>query len=108
MHAPVLRLFRSRLPTDLADVVEQAKAKLLSLGAGVADVREIFVQGVCHLASDTRTLIEQERRAVKLDEQQPGETAREPDRIASLDSLRARFYEVLGRTVGQSAHAPRR
>lgn len=95
---------------DLSDAVEQAKAKLMSLGSSVTDIRDaaVFVQGVCHLASATRTLIEQERRAFNLDDQQPAETEKEPDRIASLALVRARFDEILGRTDGQSAHAPGR
>jgi len=97
-----------QLMTDLADVVEQARAKLLSLGAGVADVGEalIFVQGVCHLASTTRTRIEQERRAFKLDEYLPAQTAKEPDHVASFSRLRAKFDEVLGRTDDRPAHPP--
>jgi len=92
---------RRRL-TDLADAVEQAKAKLLSLGASVTDIRDaaVFVQGVCHLAAATRTLIEQERKAFNLDEQPPAEPAKDPDRPASIVSLRARFDEVLGRPPG--------
>ena len=59
---------RTRL-TDLADAVDQAKAKLLSMGDTVADIREAatFVQAVGNLAASTKTLIEQERKAHNLD-----------------------------------------
>gem|GEM_PF-737717 len=97
---------RRRL-TDLADAVEHAKAKLLSLGVGVADVREalIFVQGVCHLASATRTLIEQERRAFNLDEQQPVETSPTVHDGTGISRLRAKFDEASARRPGDWACA---
>lgn len=65
---------RTRL-TDLADAVDQAKAKLLSLGDTVADIREAatFVQAVGNLATSTKTLIEQERKAHNLDDAPPDE-----------------------------------
>lgn len=60
---------RSRL-TSLADAVDQAQAKLLSLGHTVTDIREaaVFVQAVGNLSTATKNLIEQERKAFGLDE----------------------------------------
>jgi hypothetical protein len=51
--------------------VDEAKARLLELGPQSIDVREaaVFVQAVNNLASATRTLIEQERKAHGLDDQ---------------------------------------
>lgn len=59
---------RTRL-IDLAGAVDIAKDKLLTLGDSVADIREAatFVQAVGNLATATKTLIEQERKAHNLD-----------------------------------------
>lgn len=94
---------------DLSDAVEQAKAKLLSLGASVGDIREaaVFVQGVANLASATKTLIEQERRAFALDDQQNVETGSATYDCTSMAILRAKFDEVLGRTATTTVRAPR-
>jgi len=70
------------------------------MGASVTDIRDaaVFVQGVCHLAAATRTLIEQERRAFNLEEQQPVEAGPKIyDRSAGIAIVRAKFDEVLGR-----------
>lgn len=58
---------------DLASAVDTAKEKLLILGDSVADIREAatFVQAVGNLATATKTLIEQERKAHNLDVVQP-------------------------------------
>lgn len=58
---------------DLASAVDTAKEKLLILGDSVADIREAatFVQAVGNLATATKTLIEQERKAHNLDAEQP-------------------------------------
>ena len=63
---------RTRL-TDLAGAVDQARAKLLELGDSVADIKEAatFVQAVGNLASATKTLLEQERKAHNLDDAPP-------------------------------------
>ena len=101
MNKQVIMGHRQRLG-DLSDAVEQAKAKLLSLGASVGDIREaaVFVQGVANLASATKLLIEQERKAFDLDEQvQPDPAADRPARTG-IESIRAKFDEVLGRTAG--------
>lgn len=57
---------------ELAAAVDEAKARLLALGPQAIDVREaaVFVQAVGNLANATKTLIEQERKAHSLDEQQ--------------------------------------
>ena len=72
---------RQRL-TELADAVDQAKAKLLSLGDSVADIREAatFVQAAGNLATATKTLIEQERKAYQLDDEPP-DSGDKPTRI---------------------------
>ena len=72
---------RQRL-TELADAVDQAKTKLLSLGDSVADIREAatFVQAAGNLASATKTLIEQERKAYQLDDEPP-DSGDKPTRI---------------------------
>lgn len=95
---------------DLSDAVEQAKSKLLSLGASVGDIREaaVFVQGVANLASATKLLIEQERKAFNLDEQVQREPAADSPTRISIESLRVKFDEVLGQTAGQAVHVPGR
>ena len=59
---------RARL-TDLALAVDAAKESVLLVGASVTDIREaaVFMQAVCNLATATKTLIEQERKAYNLD-----------------------------------------
>ena len=54
---------------DLAQAVDAAKASVLLLGSEVKDIREaaVFMQAVCNLATATKTLIEQERKAYNLD-----------------------------------------
>ena len=68
----VILSHRTRL-ASLSDAVETAKAKLLLLGDTVADIREAatFVQAVGNLATATKTLIEQERKAFGLDDGLP-------------------------------------
>lgn len=55
---------------DLHRLAEDAQAKLEEMGGTLADVREagVFVQAVGGLASITKTLIEQERKAFGLDD----------------------------------------
>ena len=55
---------------DLHRLAEEAQAKLESMGEMLADVREagVYVQAVGGLATITKTLIEQERKAFGLDE----------------------------------------
>jgi hypothetical protein len=73
INTRVILSHRTRL-SSLNDAVETAKAKLLTLGETVADIREAaaFVQAVGNLASATKTLIEQERRNHGLDDAPPG------------------------------------
>lgn len=63
---------RTRL-ADIADAVATAKATLLSLSSSVVDMREaaVFVQAVGNLATATKTLIEQERKAFSIDSDKP-------------------------------------
>lgn len=74
VNVRVILSHRSRL-ASLNDAVETAKAKLLALGDTVADIREAatFVQAVGNLATATKTLIEQERKAHNLDDAPPGD-----------------------------------
>jgi hypothetical protein len=69
VNTQVILSHRTRLAALHADV-ETAKHKLMQLGDEVADIREAaaFVQAVGNLASATKTLIEQERKAFGLDE----------------------------------------
>ena len=55
---------------DLHRLAEDAQAKLEEMGATLVDVREagVFVQAVGGLATITKTLIEQERKAFGLDD----------------------------------------
>lgn len=55
---------------DLHRLAEDAQAKLESMGDSLVDVREagVFVQAVNGLATITKTLIEQERKAFGLDD----------------------------------------
>lgn len=60
---------RTRLQ-ELAIAVDQAKTCVLLLGSSVTGIREaaVFMQAVGNLASATKTLIEQERRAYNIDD----------------------------------------
>ena len=89
-NARVIQGHRTRL-ASLTDAVEIAQAKLLSMGDTLADVRDAatFVQAVGNLATATKTLIEQERKAHRLDDD--ADTARPPKRI-TLD-----FVDVVAR-----------
>lgn len=72
VNAGVIRNHRLWL-SDLADDMQTAKAKLMAMGDTVADIREAatFVQAVGNLATATKTLIEQERKAFGLDDGEP-------------------------------------
>lgn len=69
VNTRIIQGHRTRL-AGLSEVVETAKAKLMLLGDTVADIREAatFVQAVGNLATATKTLIEQERKAHNLDD----------------------------------------
>ena len=69
VNTQVILKHRSKL-SDLHDLVEVAKAKLEEVGGALVDVKEVatFVQAVGNLATSTKTLIEQERKAFGLDE----------------------------------------
>jgi hypothetical protein len=69
LNRTVILGHRTRL-VDLAEAVAKAKAKLMTLGDTVSDIREsaIFVQAVGNLATATKTLIGEERRAFNLDD----------------------------------------
>ena len=60
---------RKRL-ADLGELVLQAQEKLEQMSEKLVDVREaaVYVQAVGNLASTTKTLIEQERKAFNLDD----------------------------------------
>lgn len=70
LNIRIIQGHRVRL-TALYDAVTSAKDKLMELGDAVTDIREAatFVQAVSHLATATKTLIEQERKAHNLDEE---------------------------------------
>jgi hypothetical protein len=70
LNSRIIQGHRNRLAA-LHDAVETAKHKLMVLGDSVADIREAatFVQAVGNLATATKTLIEQERKAHNLDEE---------------------------------------
>lgn len=72
VNTRIILSHRVRL-SSLSDAVETAKAKLLQLGDSVSDIREAatFVQAVGNLATATKTLIEQERKAFNLDDAPP-------------------------------------
>lgn len=90
INTRVIQSHRTRL-ASLSDAVEVAKEKLLSLGDTVADIRDAatFVQAVGNLATATKTLIEQERKAHRLDDDTASD--RPPKRI-TLD-----FVDVIAR-----------
>ena len=69
VNTRVVLSHRKRL-ADLHRLAEDAQAKLEEMGCTLVDVREagVFVQAVNGLASITKTLIEQERKAFGLDE----------------------------------------
>lgn len=69
VNTQVILKHRSKL-SDLHDLVEVAKAKLEEMGEMLVDVKEVatFVQAVGNLATSTKTLIEQERKAFGLDD----------------------------------------
>lgn len=67
---------------DLHRLAEDAQSKLEAMGCTLVDVREagVFVQAVNGLASITKTLIEQERKAFGLDD----EGAKKKDSVEDL------------------------
>lgn len=73
LNSRIIQGHRTRL-SALHDAVETAKHKLMVLGDSVADIREAatFVQAVGNLATATKTLIEQERKAHNLDAEPEG------------------------------------
>lgn len=81
LNKQIIMGHRSRL-AELAAAVDQSKARLLSLGDSVADIREAatFVQAVNSLANSTKTLIEQERKAYQIDDEAP-DTSNKPTRV---------------------------
>jgi predicted DNA-binding protein YlxM (UPF0122 family) len=72
LNSRIIQGHRTRLAA-LHGAVEKAKKKLMALGDSVADIREAatFVQAVGNLATATKTLIEQERKAHNLDADDP-------------------------------------
>lgn len=81
-NAQVILSHRSRLAALHQDV-ETAKRKLMEIGDSVADIREAatLVQAVGNLATATKTLIEQERKAFQLDEPGADESAKPQRRV---------------------------
>ena len=71
VNTQVILSHRTRLAA-LHEAVDAAKHKLMQLGDEVSDIREAatFVQAVGNLAGATKTLIEQERKAFGLDDEQ--------------------------------------
>lgn len=81
-NAQIIHGHRARLAT-LHEAVETAKDKLMLLGDSVADIRAAatFVQAVGNLATATKTLIEQERKAHNLDAEQDTSEAGKQKRV---------------------------
>jgi len=78
LNSRIIQGHRTRLAA-LHDAVVTAKHKLMVLGDSVADIREAatFVQAVGNLATATKTLIEQERKAHNLDDEPEGNPAKQ-------------------------------
>jgi hypothetical protein len=78
LNSRIIQGHRTRL-AGLHDAVETAKHKLMVLGDSVADIREAatFVQAVGNLATATKTLIEQERKAHNLDAEPEADPAKQ-------------------------------
>lgn len=79
VNTRIIQGHRVRL-ADITEAVAIAKAKLMAIGDSVTDIREAgaFVQAISNLATATKTLIEQERKAHNLDaEQDPIEGAKQ-------------------------------
>lgn len=74
LNARIITSHRKRL-ADLHELVDTAKGKLEELGSKLIDVREAatFVQATANLATATKTLIEQERKAFGLDDERAKE-----------------------------------
>ena len=95
VNAQIIQGHRTRLAA-LHDAVETAKHRLMVLGDSVADIREAatFVQAVGNLATATKTLIEQERKAHNLDDEQgknPGEGEPLAEFLAELSARGSRL-----------------
>ena len=95
LNSRIIQGHRTRLAA-LHDAVETAKHKLMVLGDSVADIREAatFVQAVGNLATATKTLIEQERKAHNLDDEQgknPGESEPLAEFLAELSARGSRL-----------------
>lgn len=78
VNKQVIMGHRARL-SGLTEAVATAKEKLMQLGDTVADIREAatFVQAVGHLATATKTLIEQERKAFGIDDEEGDDAPRD-------------------------------
>lgn len=79
LNKQVILGHRTRL-ADLAGDVATAKQKLMEIGKKVVDIREAatFVQAVGNLATATKTLIDQERKAFGLDDEDAGRDKSDP------------------------------
>jgi hypothetical protein len=68
LNSRIIQSHRTKLAA-LHEMVEAAKNKVTEIADGVADIREAatFAQAVGNLATATKTLIEQERKAHNLD-----------------------------------------
>lgn len=69
VNVRIITSHRKRL-ADLAELALRAQEKLEAMSDNLVDVREaaVYVQAVGNLASTTKTLIEQERKAFNLDD----------------------------------------
>lgn len=78
VNTQLIRGHKKKL-ADLQELLVQARQKVIEVSTKVADVREAntYVQAVTGLASATKTLIEQERKAFRLDEDDSGDDSTE-------------------------------
>ena len=90
-NAGIILNHRARL-IELASSIDKAKDSILLLGASVSGIREaaVFMQAVCGLATATKILIEQERKAHGLDSASSSERSGQDDFADFLADLSAR------------------
>lgn len=84
-NAQIIRKHQARL-VELHELADVAKSKLTAMSDTLADVREVavFVQAASNLASTTKTIIEQERKAHNLDAETSGSGEKTEDFLAVL------------------------
>jgi predicted DNA-binding protein YlxM (UPF0122 family) len=78
VNTRIIQGHRVRL-ADITEAVAIAKAKLMAIGESVTDIREAgaFVTAINNLASATKTLIDQERKAHNLDDEDAPDPSKE-------------------------------